>query len=712
MRKGLLFATILAACTLGIVACNQSGPSVPDVSITNKDVITADWYVEDADRPLNITIADGTPVADAIYDGDLVVTSSDETIVSVGSSSLDIHAVKKGTATITATYKKTKSDSVQVEVKTRPTMRVATTIDTTKTDYMIRWYANGKTLFASDEMNGFYVKPVDIDNAKNVSITEDSEPDGDYKYVIKIGTKTLGKYDGSHKNIGFVGDQVDDGGAKDIVKALFKYDNKYRLVTKFKDTTDATKDADYYLAAYGGSRDDRLAYQTENNIPDAAFARPVEYGDPIPATSVTLDKTELTLKAGAQARLSATIEPSISTDVIKWESSDESVVKVADGLVVAYKEGTAKIYAVANENVKGECAVTVSGSINYGTTEAPLTPDQAHDLLAENFSDGSQTPFMITVRGRVYSREQAYADDVNSHKLALYKADGTFEAKYLTVYGAKYEGTIAAGYTVVAKGYAKIYSNEYELAPGKGLGETKNTNPDILDAEEGSIPLTGIELTLAKSSVDISDGAKTVQATVAPVPENATLGTVTYSVSPADAGVTVSAEGLVSVAADAVATKQEATYTITATCGTLNASATLKVTNGSSAPVDSSKIVFAEITPALENGVQYTDPFEGEDFTITFSGGSNDGKYYTTGSGIRTYGGGKFVVASTRNILKIVCTWDGSNKPNDASQVTPGTYVVDTGVWTGEAKSIEFARPSGSGHWRLQAVEVFYVLPN
>ena len=56
------------------------------------------------------------------------------------------------------------------------------------------------------------------------------------------------------------------------------------------------------------------------------------------------------------------------------------------------------------------------------------------------------------------------------------------------------------------------------------------------------------------------------------------------------------------------------------------------------------KIVFAEITPALENGVQYTDPFDGGDFTVVFGGGGNNGKYYTTGSGIRLYGDGTMTI--------------------------------------------------------------------
>ena len=36
------------------------------------------------------------------------------------------------------------------------------------------------------------------------------------------------------------------------------------------------------------------------------------------------------------------------------------------------------------------------------------------------------------------------------------------------------------------------------------------------------------------------------------------------------------------------------------------------------------KIEFAEL--GLENGKQYSEPFDGGDFTVVFAGGANDGK--------------------------------------------------------------------------------------
>ncbi len=119
-------------------------------------------------------------------------------------------------------------------------------------------------------------------------------------------------------------------------------------------------------------------------------------------------------------------------------------------------------------------------------------------------------------------------------------------------------------------------------------------------------------------------------------------------------------------------------------------------------------IVFADLN--LENGVQYSDPFDGGDFTVTFGGGGNDGKYYTTGSGIRTYADGTITVASSDyNIVRIDYTFSASTN-------APGAYSINTGslttgaasVWTGSAKSVVLTNSASSGHWRLQSVKVTF----
>lgn len=116
-------------------------------------------------------------------------------------------------------------------------------------------------------------------------------------------------------------------------------------------------------------------------------------------------------------------------------------------------------------------------------------------------------------------------------------------------------------------------------------------------------------------------------------------------------------------------------------------------------------IVFSEL--GLKDGTQYTTPFNGGDFTVTFAGGTNDGKYYTSGSAIRVYGDGTMTIAAgSGKITDITLTFDGTNKPSSADVVNVGTYDPDNNTWTGEAESVVFTRPSGSGHWRVQKIEV------
>ncbi|MBR6273076.1 MAG: hypothetical protein IKR29_05830 [Bacteroidales bacterium] len=132
------------------------------------------------------------------------------------------------------------------------------------------------------------------------------------------------------------------------------------------------------------------------------------------------------------------------------------------------------------------------------------------------------------------------------------------------------------------------------------------------------------------------------------------------------------------------------------------------VTAAQEEPVGTNPIVFADL--GLENSVQYSDPFVGNGFTVTFTGGGNDGKYYTTGTGIRVYGGGAMTVTSTvdAKMASIEIAFDGSYKPDSDSVVNVGTYDPAAGVWTGDAASVSFTRPSGSGHWRVKSVKVTF----
>ena len=85
---------------------------------------------------------------------------------------------------------------------------------------------------------------------------------------------------------------------------------------------------------------------------------------PVPATSVTLSSNEVTLAAGQESSLTATVLPADTTETgLTWTSSDPSVVTVDDeGKLKGIANGTATITAAVtgNESVKAEATVTVA----------------------------------------------------------------------------------------------------------------------------------------------------------------------------------------------------------------------------------------------------------------------------------------------------------------------------------------------------------------
>lgn len=85
---------------------------------------------------------------------------------------------------------------------------------------------------------------------------------------------------------------------------------------------------------------------------------------PVKVTKITLDKTALSLEAGAKATLTATVEPADATiKSVVWSSSNSEVATVnpATGEIVAIADGTTVITATSSSNkeVSASCVVTV-----------------------------------------------------------------------------------------------------------------------------------------------------------------------------------------------------------------------------------------------------------------------------------------------------------------------------------------------------------------
>lgn len=104
----------------------------------------------------------------------------------------------------------------------------------------------------------------------------------------------------------------------------------------------------------------------------------------IAVTSITLDKTGLSMQVGDTETLTVSIKPNDATDkTVTWSSSDELVVKVADGKVTALKAGQAKITTTVG-NIATSCDVVVYQSDNviiYTTTDKKVLKPYNEDAF-------------------------------------------------------------------------------------------------------------------------------------------------------------------------------------------------------------------------------------------------------------------------------------------------------------------------------------------
>ena len=116
----------------------------------------------------------------------------------------------------------------------------------------------------------------------------------------------------------------------------------------------------------------------------------------LPATSITLNQTELNLEVGDLYDLIETVQPENTTDVVVWSSSDVDVATVDQyGIVSAIKAGTTTIIATCG-NVNAECVVNVSDvpatSVELNMTTLSLKTGQSQQLVATVLPENTTNP--------------------------------------------------------------------------------------------------------------------------------------------------------------------------------------------------------------------------------------------------------------------------------------------------------------------------------
>lgn len=298
---------------------------------------------------------------------------------------------------------------------------------------------------------------------------------------------------------------------------------------------------------YGFSQPAYFAY-------DDVAVRFEKAGADVPATGVTLDKTELSLTEGASASLTAAVTPADTTDKLAWTSSNEDVATVKDGTVTAVKAGTAIITAACG-SAKAECTVTVSAapagpiSVKVGTAAYPVKP-----------VDGQAGKYHVAVpygsNATIEVKDAAFLMVTNS------------KGGYLNDKGSN-------PFTLTAAQLDKLLiSKDIPFTPANSASKvaylsimdfTANASYELyIELTRKAVPATGVTLNETALSLRPTEKA-TLTAAVAP--ENTT-----------DTLVWTSSNDAVATVKDGVVTaKSEGTATITAACGSAKAECVVTV---------------------------------------------------------------------------------------------------------------------------------------
>lgn len=112
----------------------------------------------------------------------------------------------------------------------------------------------------------------------------------------------------------------------------------------------------------------------------------------LPAKSVSLSQTAVTLNVGENIVLEAKLEPEGSTDTIEWKTGNPVVATVENGKVTAIGAGRTVITAYTENGIETNCTVTVllpAKAVNLGQTSITLNVGESVSLEAKLEPNGS-----------------------------------------------------------------------------------------------------------------------------------------------------------------------------------------------------------------------------------------------------------------------------------------------------------------------------------
>lgn len=243
---------------------------------------------------------------------------------------------------------------------------------------------------------------------------------------------------------------------------------------------------------------------------------------------ITLDKSELTLKKGESASLTATVSPADATDKsLKWGTSDSSVATVdADGKVTAVSSGEATIFVASTDggytaycNVKVHTPVT-SINVNPGeytlesigssfTVEPVVYPEDATD---KSVTWASSDPKVATVS----SDGSVTAVGPGAAVITATTVDGSLSSKCVVTVNspAQHISLNKSSLSVVEGSTGKLTATIYPSNSTQNVLSWTSSDSNVVSVDQqGNI--TGVKAGTATITVSVSAGvAATCEVTV------------------------------------------------------------------------------------------------------------------------------------------------------------------------------------------------------
>lgn len=132
--------------------------------------------------------------------------------------------------------------------------------------------------------------------------------------------------------------------------------------------------------------------------------------DPIEVTGVALDPTDAVLAPGETLQLKATVYPSYADNKrVFWESSDEEIAQVKNGLVTALAEGSAIIRVITDDGgFTDECRISVTGNptgLEDIEESKRVYPTCVEDVLFINLTQ-PETVYLVDMTGRIHKAKE------------------------------------------------------------------------------------------------------------------------------------------------------------------------------------------------------------------------------------------------------------------------------------------------------------------